>query len=276
VQDAALMADVVAAAKSVATAAPVEEQPVRAVLAADEVSELTSEEYNSLSRFVDQLYQQVSEEAGDSPSVSEPCLSLLRGAREALEDGDFASAEYKAEQVKARLLRARASAVAAESLGLKLIWLWQLFTGFAAAVAVLLPFFVQLVPGFVPLMRALALGTLGGVMVALWNLSHYLHNREYDPAYNADYWLSPIRGAFVGGVIFIISALGLVAAPGAPGTTRIFGSLSSANLLMYFLALLGGIAQDYIFEFVRGVLAAVFRSPTRSSASLPGGDPARQ
>jgi len=109
--------------------------------------------------------------------------------------------------------------------------------------------------------RAVALGTLGGMMGGLWNLTSHLHRRDYDPAYTADYWASPVKGALLGGVIFFLSALGVLAAPGALGTATFLGSLHSTHFLMYFLALVSGIAQDYIFEFVRGVLAAIFRSP---------------
>jgi hypothetical protein len=226
--------------------------------------ERVPDDYRELAAFIDLLYQQVSEEASDSPRVSEQCLALLHTAREMLEKNDYVGAEYKAEQVKARLLRARASTVAAGSFGIKALWAWYALIGLVSVVTIVLPFFLHLVPGIVPLIRAVALGTLGGVMGGLWNLTSYLHSRDYDPAYTPDYWASPIKGALVGGVIFLLSALGVIAAPGALGTGTFLGALHSTHFLMYFLALLSGIAQDYIFEFVRGVLAAIFRAPTRA------------
>jgi hypothetical protein len=217
-----------------------------------------TEEYHSLAAVVNTLYQQVSEQISASPALSEQCLNLLRDAREALSRGEYSQAEYRAEQVKARLLQARSSAAAEQSTAVRLIWVWLLFVGLAGVVAVLLPFFVSLVPGFVPVLRAVALGALGGVAVSLWNLTRYVGRREYDPAYNWDYFAGPIKGALIGGVVFFLSMLGLVAAPGALGTGRLFDGLSGANLLMYFLALLGGIGQDYVFSLVRRVLGAFF------------------
>jgi hypothetical protein len=230
-----------------------------------------SDECESLASLIDTLYLQVSEEASDSPRLSEYCLSLLRDARSLLKREDYAQAEYKAQQVKDRMLRARASAEAARSSALKLIWTWEIVVGLGAVVVTLLPFYITLVAGVVPLLRAVALGALGGIMVSLWNLTQYLHNREYDPAYNPDYWASPLKGALIGGVIYFLSVLGLVAAPGALGVSRLFGSLSGANLLMYFIALLAGIAQDHVFDFVRGGMAAVFRSPARAPSLLSKG-----
>jgi hypothetical protein len=119
-------------------------------------------------------------------------------------------------------------------------------------------------------LRAVALGALGGIMLSTWKLVRYLHNREYDPAYNASHWASPLKGALIAVVIFFLSASGIFAPPGALGIARVFGALNGANLLMYSVALLAGIMQNYIIEFLRGGLAAVLNSPTRVMAS-PGG-----
>ncbi len=229
-----------------------------------------SDEYERLASLIDTLYEQVSEEVSDSPKVSEYCLSLLRDARSALKREEYEQAEYKTEQVKDRVLRARASAEAERSSSLKLIWGWEIILGLGAVVAILLPFYLALAPSLVPLLRAVALGALGGIMLSMWNLTRLLHNREYDPAHSAAHWASPLKGASIAVVIFFLSVLGIFAAPGALGVSRLFGSLSGVNLLMYVIALLAGITQNYIFDFWRGGLAAVLGSPRRVPAAHRG------
>jgi hypothetical protein len=265
-----------------AATAPLEAtpEPARATVSTVEAAARTEpepqrvpEEYSDLAPFIDALYEQATEEAIDSPTVSAQCLALLHAARAAFEQRDYALAEFKAEEAKARLLRARASNEASASFSVKLIWLWNILAGALAVGITLLPFYVRLTPAVVPLLRAISLATLGGVMVALWNLTHYISNREYDTAYNSDYFASPIKGALVGGLMFVfLSALGFVSPPRVPGAPT-FGTLNGANLPLYFLALLAGIAQDYIFVFVRGVLAAIFRVPARTASTSAANEP---
>lgn len=205
----------------------------------------------ALSQFIDQLYQNVADETSDYAALNAECQNALRAARVAIEKGDYAQAEYHAEQVKARLLRARASQQAAGSPSTQVIILWLVATGMVGILVFLMPFVVRLVPLAIPILRGAALGALGASIAALWTIARIIRQREYDPHAALEYALAPARGAVLGLVIFLLSVTGILAAPGA------LGSAAEPYLLMYLFALVGGIGSDAIFAGLRGLIPGV-------------------
>lgn len=201
-----------------------------------------------LSQFVDQLYQNVADETSDSAALNAYCLSNLNLARTSIEKGEYAKAEGAAELVKARLLRARASRAAASAQVTKLLFAGLIVAAAVGIVLFALPFFFRLVPVIVPLLRGVGLGMLGGAVMALFQLNKQIARREYDAAFNSKYALSPLFGALIGAVMYLLSLLGILAAPNA------LGLAFEPFALMYLFALLGGLFNDVLIDAVRGLV----------------------
>lgn len=201
-----------------------------------------------LSQFVDQLYQNVADETSDSAALNAECLANLNVARAAIEKGDYSKAEAAAEQVKARLLRARASRAGAAAQTTKLLFAGLVVAAFVGIVLFALPFFFRIVPFVVPLLRGAGLGMLGGAAMALFQLNQQIARREYDAAFNAKYALSPLFGALIGAVMYLLSLMGILAAPNA------LGLAFEPYALMYLFALLGGLFNDALIDGLRSLL----------------------
>lgn len=202
-----------------------------------------------LSQFVDQLYQNVADETSDSAALNSYCLANLNLARTSIEKGEYAKAEAAAELVKARLLRARSSRAAAAAQVTKFLYAGLIVAMLVGAVLFAVPFFTKLVPVIKPLISAAGLGMLGGAAMALFQLNRNIARREYDAAFTSKYALSPLFGALIGAVMYLLSLLGILAAPNALGLTF------EPFALMYLFALLGGLFNDVLVDGLRGLFA---------------------
>lgn len=214
------------------------------------VSPYGQTELLELSQFVDQLYQNVADETSDSAGLNAECLKNLNAARVAIEKRDYAQAEASAEAVKARLLRARVSRTAAVAQTTRLLFGGLILAALVGAMLFILPFLLRLVPVVTPLLRGIGLGMLGGAAMALYQLSQHISRREYDSAFNSKYALSPLFGALIGAVFYLLSLLGIIAAPNALGITV------EPYSLMYLFALLGGVFNDVLIGALRSVATA--------------------
>lgn len=223
--------------------APAQVAPVQAAPHAP-VSPYGQTELLELSQFVDQLYQNVADETSDSAALNAECLANLNAARAAIEKGEYSKAEASAETVKARLLRARASRASALSQSTRLLLGGLILGALAGIVLFAVPFFARLVPVIEPLLSAAGLGMLGGAAMALYQLAHHISRREYDATFNTQYALSPLFGALIGGVVYLLSLAGILAAPNALGIPYDF-------TLMYLFALLGGLFSDALVGAIR-------------------------
>lgn len=199
-----------------------------------------------LSQFIDQLYQNVSDETTDSKMLSAECLARLNLARAALERGEYSTAETAAERVKARLLLARASRTAASSPTTLLLFAWLIVWGLLGAILLALPFAIHIVPVILPLLRAAGFGMVGGAVAVLWQAPQQIAKREFEAALASKYLLSPILGTLLGATMYLLSLLGILAAPNALGIT------GEPFLLMYFFAFVAGLFNDSIFGLLRG------------------------
>ncbi len=168
-----------------------------------------------LSQFVDQLYQNVAEETSDSAALNAECLTKLNVARAAIERGAYAPAETAAEQVKARLLLARASRAAARTLQTRLVFGWLVVALAGGLILFLLPFAARLMPAIIPLLRGMAMGILGGAVAALWGLTRAIRGRTFEPNMTLQFGIAPLLGAAFGALLYVLSLLGVLAAPGA-------------------------------------------------------------
>lgn len=210
-----------------------------------------------LSQFVDQLYQNVANETSDSAALNAECLVNLNAARAGIEKGAYAQAEAAAEIVKARLLRARASRAAASAPATRLLFVGLVLAALVGVLLFVLPFALRVLPAVTPVLRSTGLGMLGGAVMALYQLTRHVTRREYDAAFNSKYALSPLFGALTGAVMYLLSLLGILAAPNALGLTF------EPFALLYLFALLGGMSNDLIFNTVQSLVGALTRRGAR-------------
>ena len=195
-----------------------------------------------------QLYQDVTTLLADSPSVGDYCIKLLLEARQAYLRQDYATAEFYVETVEAKLQRSARSAEIAGSPKMFFLWVWELAVLVASAALVTttyvggLTFFgMPLAPEFIILVRVVGWGGIGGVIGALYNMPWFFQYREYDPAYNANYFARPLMGLIIGGILFLMAQASMLAGnavnPLLGGTaTATDGTLPVGPWFLYALA----------------------------------------
>jgi hypothetical protein len=220
-----------------------------------------------LSFRIERLYDDIKMDLPDSPSVTRECMEVLRDARDAHMKRDYATAEFLAQMVDARLKRSVKSLRASKSPVLIAMWAWQLvmllaFGGLLAITFVmnLTLFGLPVANEFIVFLRALGWGGIGGVFGASLTLLSFLQSRDYDPAFDLNYALRPLFGAVIGAMMFAIAAAfsfsGIVVSPaGKPG------DMAAGAVVLYVVALFAGYRQDYVVEFFDGLLRALLRKP---------------
>lgn len=220
-----------------------------------------TDRFAPLAERIERLYGEVKMDLHDSQIATEYCFDLLRQARQAVEARDYARAEYHIQLVDAKLKRSQRSMKAARGLGVIFLWMWELLAlaiggGLLALTYVvnLTLFGLPVAADLVVLLRAIGWGIVGGVSGALYNLPRAVHLREYDAAYAMSYVARPFIGALLGAILFLLSQAGIVAGNLVVGDTKI------GPIFLYVFAILAGFKQEYVGEFLDGVLRAVFRS----------------
>lgn len=224
-----------------------------------------------LSDMIRNMYEQVTIQLADSPTVSEYCMGVLLKAREAYQSGNLPLAEFYAESVDAKLKRSARSVQASSGMGVWLLWLW-LFAmlavgGFLIGVTYVsnLTFFGSLVmPELLIAMRVVGWGMVGGVISAMYNMPRFVQFREYDPAYGMNYFSRPLQGLLAGALIYLISQTFLAATP-RPNP----GEVPVGPFLVYIVAAFVGFGQQYVWEFFDSILRAIFRNPQTSGLTPP-------
>lgn len=245
--------------------------------AAEPAAAITEQNYSTyVANAIHQLYQEVSDQLVDSPTVAEYCMKLLLQARDAHLKGDEATAEYYVESVYAKLKRSARSMQLSHSPVVFLLWFWELLMlGFCALVVGLTYvtdltlFGLPIAPEIVVLARAVGWGGLGGVVGAMYNLPWFVQYRDFDPAYSMNYFSRPLQGLVIGGLVFLVSEAGIFAGniiiPGVSGANA-SGEIPVGPVFLYVLAALAGFKQEYVYEFLDNILKTVFRIP-----GLPSG-----
>jgi hypothetical protein len=226
--------------------------------------------FDQLSERIDRLYGDVKMDFHDSKAVTEFCFQLLMQGRQAIEDGDYARAEYFVQSVDAKLKRSQKSAKAARGIGVIAIWLWQFIGLGIGATLLALTYVINLTLFGLPvvadlhvLLRAIGWGMIGGVIGALYNLPWFIQYREYDPSFNMNYFARPIIGGLLGAVMYLISQTGILAG------SLVVGDVKVGPIFLYFFALLAGFKQEYVGEFSDNLVRAIFRGPQPPSGLKP-------
>jgi hypothetical protein len=239
---------------------------------------LTAEEWQAFADIpgdIDRLYRRVADKVTESPAVADYCLENLRLARVGYlkgEVGTVAEAEYRVERVRAKLERMEKSDEATTRPKMYLLLAWQFILLFifgamvvstrtAIFLGVILPQLSEALyvdPAAARAMAALGWGGVGGVVGSLYNLPWFVQFREYDPGYNMSYVVGPIKGALLGGIIFLIFGAGLLAATAATATPSTLESNNAMTYLVYLAACLGGYKQEYVYERMDRLLRAIF------------------
>lgn len=239
---------------------------------------LTAEEWQAFADIpedIDRLYRRVADKVTESPAVADYCLENLRLARVGYlkgEVGSVADAEYRVERVRAKLERMEKSDEATTRPKMYLLLAWQFILLFifgamvvsirtATFLGVILPQLGQALyvdPAAARAMAALGWGGIGGVVGSLYNMPWFVQFREYDPGYNMAYVVGPIKGALLGGIMFLIFGAGLLAATAATATPSTLESNNAMTYLVYLAACLGGYKQEYVYERMDRLLRAIF------------------
>jgi len=209
----------------------------------------------------------------NSPAVSAYALDTLKKARLLIVSGgkpeDLAQAEYLIERVRTKLNRSDKLLPDGELRNILFIVAWTLLVlVFSLPLAVSFLYagdkiqFVNLTFGrdAIPFLAAFGWGAVGGVIGVIYNLTWFVQMRDYDPAYNLDYFMRPVKGFIVGGILMLVFAfgggsMGLVSTSGAQTNPLAFG-------LVYLIAVLGGFKQEVIFDWFDAVLKAALRTTT--------------
>jgi hypothetical protein len=144
------------------------------------------------------------------------------------------------------LLRARASRAAAAEPITRILFGGLVLAALVGAVLFAIPFALRIVPIIIPLLRGAGMGMLGGALMSLFQLTQHITRREYDTTFNAKYALAPLFGALLGAVLYLLSVLGILAAPNALGITV------EPYAFMYLVAFVAGVFNDAILDAVRG------------------------
>jgi hypothetical protein len=216
--------------------------------------------------------------SSSSPAVAEYSLDTLRKARLMVvasnSPEELTQAEYLVERVRGRLNRAMTMVPPGQFWNMLGILAWS-FLFFVACLPLAVSFlypedtirFVNLTfrREAIPFLAAFGWGGIGGVIGVFYNMTYFVQQRDYDPAYNLDYIVRPIKGFIVGGILMLISAFGS-GAFGAPNGT---GSNPMAFGLVYLIAVLGGFKQEVIFDWFDAILKAALRTASVRPTSPP-------
>jgi hypothetical protein len=229
----------------------------------------------------EELYQKASTTVNDSPAIETYCLDLLKKARLNLLNGETAGeisqAEYYLEEVRAKLGRSQDPIPRAEKKNVLGIIVWSVGFWLLCVPLALLPWLAPtgLVPYLnlklplevLPLLATVGWGGIGGVIGTLYNMTWFVQMREYDPAYNLDYIVRPIKGFIAGGVMNLIFTTG-IATLGASQAAAATDKGSFGFALVYLFAALAGFKQEYVYEWFDSILKVFFKTPPLTPKQL--------
>ena len=220
-----------------------------------------------LSFRIDRLYDDVKMDLPDSPVVVRECMLVLRDARDAFLKRDYATAEYLAQSVDARLKRSVKSIRAAKSPVVMGVWAWQVLMLFVFGGLLAITFIQNLTLFGLPVsselitfLRVLAWGGIGGVLGGAYNLLWYLQHRDYDPAFNINYMVRPFFGALVGAILYLFAQAFLFTGVVASASAKP-GDIAAGSALLFLVTVFAGFKLDYVIEYFDGLIRTVLRGP---------------
>jgi hypothetical protein len=242
---------------------------------------LVKELRDRLLKEIEELYQKTIVTVGDSPAVVAYCLDLLKKARLALLTGstaeDLSQAEFYVEEVRSKLSRSQDPIPPGEMLNVAGLLVWSVGFWILCLPLALLPWFaptgqiamwnIKIPVEMIPLLATVGWGGTGGVIGTLYNMTWFVQMREYDPAYNLDYFLRPIKGFIAGGVMMLIFTAGISTLNG-PQAALGSDKASLGFAMVYLGAALAGFKQEYVYEWFDSILKVFFRTPPATPKQL--------
>lgn len=218
-----------------------------------------------LSFRIERLYDDVKMDLPDSPIVARECMLVLRDARDAFLKRDYATAEFLAQSVDARLKRSVKSIRAAKSPVVLGVWAWQffmllLFGGLLTITFIqnLTLFGLPVAGELIAFLRALAWGGIGGVFGGAYNLLWYLQQRDYDPAFNINYVVRPFLGSLIGASLFLVAQAFLFTGV-VPAANAKPGDVAAGSAVLYLVTFFAAFKLDYCIEFFDELMKVSFK-----------------
>ena len=220
---------------------------------------LGTEWQRTLHEQIDGLYKQVATEFSSPPEKAERALSMLREARQTLLETpeEYVTAEYRTLQVRAMLDRTRESRKQSQIygpriLGYQLSWIVLFLLGlvFGTPLAGWVSFLGNMPQASLneifPVWNSMMWGGIGGVIGALYHLWWHISDRQdFDRNYLMWYWVQPVMGMVLGGIVFLILAGGFLV---LQVNLTDDNASTAARLLPYLTAVLGGFRQNFVYE----------------------------
>jgi hypothetical protein len=221
---------------------------------------------SNLIKEAERLSTLIAEQSSSIP-VTKDCSKLLAEARGLISSVSLDSGAVlgKFDAVKYRLLRAYES---------KKVWpKWFLILlGWNFICLGIIGYFIgsyMLIPGqknledigFVALACALW-GGVGGVVDALFALHTHISSRDFDLRFRPWYFLHPLLGLSLGGVIFLLIQAGLLAIADTQlkeAANASDGVTAGGTVVPIAFAFLAGFKQNTAYEFVGRIVKSVFQ-----------------
>lgn len=226
---------------------------------------ITTEQLRSLSREIDRLYDQATQDLANDALRGEKALDLLHQSRLILieKPENYVDAEYQVQRVHALLIASTNSRQWAAEWGPRLFryeTLWMvglmlafiLSNGFWPRISIWLttvvgvPTTSVVLSQAMPFLSTLFWGGLGGTIGALWSLWYHIsERRDFDREYYIWYLTQPIMGMVLGGLVYLLFATGLLVLQANTQTTS---ESLGARLLPSLIAAVGGFRQNFVYE----------------------------
>lgn len=234
----------------------------------------------ALHQQIDTLYKQVATEYSSPPAKAERALTMLREARQLLLETpeEYVNAEYRMMQVRAMLDRVKESRTQSvhygpRILGYQVAWLALLLLGLVFA-APLTQWITRIgnVSGsallnLYPVLNTMMWGGIGGVVGALYTLWwHISQEQDFDRQYLMWYWVQPLMGVVLGGIIFLVLAGGFLILNVSLSDAQ---AGEGARLLPYLAAVLAGFRQNFVYDQLERLIS-LFTPATRKESSGEG------
>ena len=213
----------------------------------------------TLSFKIERLYDDIKAQLQDSPTLTQSCFDLLLHARQAYERHDYAHTEFFIQATGAKIKASAQSVQAARRPIVSALWAWEitalLLGGIIVAISYvtgLTLFGLPIATELIYLIRALGWGMIGGVLGAMINFSRLVQAREYDPAFDLNYFARPLIGLLLGALLFVFSQAGVLAGD------IVIGDFKGGPIFLYLFAALAGFKQEYLVEFFDNIFKTIF------------------
>lgn len=238
---------------------PERTDPQKAIIISRLNDALGGDWQRALHKQIDELYKQVATEFSGPPANAERALGLLKEARQTLIENpeEYVAAEYRTLQVRAMLDRTRESRKYSRQygpriLGYQVAWIFLFLLGlvFATPLAGWIGYLGNMpqttMNDVFPFWNTMMWGGIGGVIGALYHLWWHISDRQdFDRNYLMWYWVQPIMGLVLGGIVYLIMAGGFLV---LQVNLTSDNASTAARLLPYLTAVLGGFRQNFIYE----------------------------